>query len=141
MNENKDKEKKDKLSEMVDKFIKRANQTIEIRNRLRNPKPSARRTSKKDEKARKGHIYELVKEILETNGVGYNPKYFAYTNKLIAECEKKVVGKISAINVYELQEGYIDDNNKEKDRAILNQIARIISLNIVGREECEEKKT
>ena len=136
MNENKDKEKKDKLLEMVDKFIKRANQTIEIRNRLRNPKPLTQRRSKKDREVRKKHIYELVKKILETNGVGYNLKYFAYTNKLMAECEKKAVGNVSAVNVYELQEDYIDDDNKEKDRAILDQITRIISLNIVGREEC-----
>ena len=138
MNENKDNEKKDKLSEMVDKFIKRTNKTIEIRNRLHNPKPLTQWKSKEDKEVRNKHIYELVKKILEANGVGYNPKHFAYTNKLIAECEKKVIGKVSAVNVYELQKDYIDDNNKEKDRAILDQITRIVSLNIVGREECGE---
>ena len=138
MNENKDNEKKDKLSEMVDKFIKRANKTIEIRNRLHNPKPLARKRSKKDEKVRNKHIYELVKKILDANGVGYNPKYFAYTNKLIAECKRKV-GRVSAVNVYELQKDYIDDNN-EKDCAILDQITHIVSLNILGRESAKSKK-
>jgi len=136
MNENKDKEKINKLSEMIDKLIKRANQTIEIRNRLRNPKPLIQRGSKKEE-VRKHHIYRLVKKTLEANGVGlgYQLIYFAYANKLIAECKKKVEGKVSAINVYEIQKDFVV--NKGTDPAILDQITRIVSLNIMGREECE----
>ena len=45
MNENKDNREKDKLLEMLGKFTKRANQTIEIRNH--NPKPSTQMRSKK----------------------------------------------------------------------------------------------
>lgn len=61
---------------------------------------------------------------------------YAYTNELVAECEKKVERKISAVNVYEIREDYIV--NKGSDPAILDRIPCIVSLNIVGREECEE---